>query len=774
MNQELNSPNEPRQPSGNSDALVVQAAGGAPRAGAASNAGTPKVNSLTATSILKALRRRQTLALGVAILAVLISAPIAWFAVPATKFKAQARLQLVAQAPKMLFRTVETDTSGEDYRRYQLTQLTLVKSQLVLNAALLDKNVSRFRMIREQIDPIAWLQENVKAEFVTGSEVMEIALTGDDPVEIAGVVNAIKKAYMDEVVNVDTKRRADRHSKLKSIKDNYAEILKERRERLRKSAEAVGSDDHDTLALKQQYAIQNANSLMTELMRIQLEKRRLEAQLKTRRPQDEEIAEPTAPAGISEADIEDMIDKSPAVAKLESQLASDEAKYNAFMGALKQTSRKLGDPQARKLLNDVYADRAQVKKKRAEMRPLAIQELQAQHKDEQVKAGNDEAKVLAALTEFETSLKEELKNLQEQSKTLNTKTLDLTQLQDEVTQLNGTSSQVSNEVEALNVELQAPPRVRTIEDAVPPMTRDERKRTATILLIVIGSFFAGLFGIAFLELQTQKVDAVDAVPAELGLPVVGTLPMVRTKPTKSGTLARVPTPKDRYWNNVLLESVDAARTMLVHTARMESHRVVMITSAVGSEGKTSLSSHLATSLARSGLKTLLVDADLRSPSVHRLFDLPVASGLSEVLRGEVELSAAIADTEVGELKVLAAGCCDRRTIRLLAQGYLGAVFGTLRDQFDFVIVDTSPILPVADASLVAQEADAVLFSIFSDVSRKAKVCAALQRLESLGVRVLGAVVTGSVDMTYGSYHSDSYYASLPESATVDSQPDLNS
>ncbi len=104
---------------------------------------------------------------------------------------------------------------------------------------------------------------------------------------------------------------------------------------------------------------------------------------------------------------------------------------------------------------------------------------------------------------------------------------------------------------------------------------------------------------------------------------------------------------------------------------------------------------------------------------------------------------------------------------------LVAVFDALKGQFDFVIVDSSPILPVADASIVAQVADAVLFSIFSDVSRKVKVTAALNRLESLGVRVLGAVVTGSADHGYGGYyyHSDTYYASLPESAadsTVDS------
>ena len=100
--------------------------------------------------------------------------------------------------------------------------------------------------------------------------------------------------------------------------------------------------------------------------------------------------------------------------------------------------------------------------------------------------------------------------------------------------------------------------------------------------------------------------------------------------------------KDRYWQNLMLESIDATRTMLIHAARTGSHRVVMITSAVGGEGKTSLASHLATSLARSGLRTLLIDADLRSPSIHRLFDLPLGPGLSEVLRGEVDLADAIA------------------------------------------------------------------------------------------------------------------------------------
>ncbi len=764
MNQESHPPVELARRVSTAEAVVAAASEEAPRAVPASGVGTRGVASaieLSPTSLLKALRRRQTLALGVALLAIAISGPAAWYLVPAAKYKTQARLQLAAQPPKVLFRTVETDTNGDDYKRYQNTQLTLVKSQLVLNAALVDKSVSKYAMIRDKIDPIDWLKENLRVEFVGASEVMEISLSGDDPVEIAGIVNAVKKAYMDEVVNVDTKRRADRFAKLKQIKESYGETLKERRDRLRKNAEAVGSDDRDTLALRQQYAWEHVAGLRRELAEIQSRKRRLEAQLKARSKPEENPVEP-----VREADINQWIDQSPIIAQLESELASEQAQLSEHMTFWRTAARGggAGDPALKHLRDSVAATQKLLKSKKVELRPLAIRQLRSQ----QVAVGHEDEQDLAVLVELEERLNAEIKASSDATGALNVKTLDLSALQEEVAQLKGTAGQVATEVESLTVELQAPPRVRTIEDAVAPLSRDEKKRFAMIGLIVFGSFFSGLFGVAFLELQTQKVDSVEIVPAELGLRVVGTLPIMRSRSVRRGLVGRRQTLKDRYWHNVLLESIDATVTMLRHAARAESHRVVMITSAVGSEGKTSLSSHLATSLARSGLRTLLIDADLRSPSIHRLFDLPVAPGLSELLRGEADLPGAIAATEVAELNVLTAGNCDRQTIRLLSQGSLGSIFSRLKEQFDFVIVDSSPVLAVADASIIAQQVDAVLFSIFSDVSRKSKVSSALQRLESLGVRILGAVVTASLDMGYGTYHSDAYYASLPDSAAESS------
>jgi capsular exopolysaccharide synthesis family protein len=538
-------------------------------------------------------------------------------------------------------------------------------------------------------------------------------------------------------------------------------MLKERRDRLRQNAEIVGSDDRETLALKQQYALTEMANLKKDLMSVQSQKRNLEARQKMRRTNvaaGERLA-----VTVTEADINRWIDKDPYVEALFDKLDQCEERLNAETARLRKLSRNAGaDPVLQRLRTDKKAIQDMIKSKRSSLRSLAERELQDQAGTAQVAKGNEDQQELDILNELERSLTAEIKAHSDENRNMNSKTLDLSALQEEVEQLRGTSSQVSTALENLNVEQLAPARVRTIENAVVPTTRDEKKRIAMIVLIAAGSFFGGLFGVAFLELQTRKVDSSEEIPTELGLQIVGTLPLMRARSIRGPSDTHKQLPSEIYWQNLMLESIDATRMMLVHVARTESHRVVMITSAVGGEGKTSLSSHLATSLARSGLRTLLIDADLRKPSIHRLFDLPVAPGLSELLRGEIDLAGSILDTVVPELKVLTSGNCDRQTIRLLAQGCIGPLFSQFKDQFDFVIVDSSPILPVADGSIIAQQADAVLFSILSDVSRKTRVFAALQRFQTLGVRVLGAVVTESLSGGYGKgYHSKAYYGSMP-------------
>jgi len=171
--------------------------------------------------------------------------------------------------------------------------------------------------------------------------------------------------------------------------------------------------------------------------------------------------------------------------------------------------------------------------------------------------------------------------------------------------------------------------------------------------------------------------------------------------------------------------------------------VLMVTSAETGEGKTTLASHLASSLSRAGRKTLLIDGDLRQPALHQLFEVSLQPGFSEVLLGEVDSVDAILPTNQDGLMVMPAGQWDREVIQSLARGEAGGVLEKLREEFDFVVVDSHPVLAATDPLMIGQHVDAVILSVLRDVSQTPRVYAATQRLQSLGIRVLGAVVNGT-------------------------------
>jgi len=148
---------------------------------------------------------------------------------------------------------------------------------------------------------------------------------------------------------------------------------------------------------------------------------------------------------------------------------------------------------------------------------------------------------------------------------------------------------------------------------------------------------------------------------------------------------------------------------------------------------------------------LLIDCDLRNPAAHGAFDVPLEPGLCEALRGEIEFEEGIRPTRNSRLWLMPAGRCDSHALQALAQDEVRGVFERLKRHYDFIIIDAAPVLPVADALLIGQHADAALFTILRDVSRVPAVHAAQQRLTTLGIRMLGAVVIGEKTDAYGPY-----------------------
>ena len=289
------------------------------------------------------------------------------------------------------------------------------------------------------------------------------------------------------------------------------------------------------------------------------------------------------------------------------------------------------------------------------------------------------------------------------------------------------------------------PRVSVSQFAAEPKNKDYTRQIKFAGAGGFSIFFLVLFGVAFLEFRTRKISGQDEVSHGLGLNVVGTLPPLPASVRRAGTDPAAP--QNVLWQNQLNEAIDGIRTLLLHSSRTENLRVIMITSAAGGEGKTSLATQLAASLARAWRKTLLIDGDLRKPADHKVFNVPQEPGFSELLRNEVTANDAIKPTSLGRLWVMPAGHYDAHAVQALAQDNMRTLFEQLKQQYDFIIVDSCPVLPVADALLLGQHVDGVVFTILRDVSRVPAVHAAQQKISNLGIRTLGAVLIGAASET---------------------------
>ena len=332
---------------------------------------------------------------------------------------------------------------------------------------------------------------------------------------------------------------------------------------------------------------------------------------------------------------------------------------------------------------------------------------------------------------------------------MQTTTLDNVQLDrisDSTTPLEGLVKTLSEQEAKLRYEIEANPiRFDVIEDSTVLGAGDDKRRLMGTVTVFAGTFAFLLLAFAYHEFRARKIDSVDEIVHGLGMNLVGTVPATAARNSAIRAAAG-----DVPEHSTFAEAIDATRVMLLRAARSDSLRVVMVTSASSGEGKTSLSTHLAASLAQANLRTLLIDGDLRNPIMQQVFGLELAPGFCELLRGETTVEAVIRTTSVDGLSLIPAGRWSGGTSRALAQdGVASGLLSRFREEYDFVIIDSSPVLPVVDPLLIGQLADGTILSVLRDVSRMPNVYAAHQRLTAGGVRVLGEEVSGVRGEAYG-------------------------
>jgi capsular exopolysaccharide synthesis family protein len=744
---------------------------------------------MNASALLRALRRRLLPALTIGLILAVIAGTATWFLMPPPKLSARTQLHVTVDPPNPLF----PEKSGVNHDVFMRNQAFLIRDRFVLTAAIRKlPEAAEMSLLKDQSDPLQWLEKEIRVEFPS-PEFMHISLSGDQPEELTRIVTAVTESYLENVVHQESNSRSQELVKLKKIHDDFIKRTKNKRQRIRDLSRAVGPIDEKNLVIQQQIDLENLRIVKNELAKVHSDLRNLRVELGLHPDWVEQIwpqyvvglnclpgsslpinnaivallhddafvsiDSPTAQKLFSLREVNEIIDKDPSIGDLKLQIERQQV-------LMKQMEKSLTEEVFQTRIGSERDKLASFEKtletRRNELRPTILDKhrhmmLQAAQGDQIQKQER-----LRLLEEMKRALLKEATDLDEKSQKNRRDAADLVDEKGELDREEGIWQKAYERILKMELEEDVPARVTATgepgKDGSKPKvtailyTPDESKRKVMITSgASIGALALVLFAFAWFEFLARKVQTPDQVIEGLGLNLMGTVPDF----SQRGWLPwlRGGEVNSAYTQSMLTESVDTARTMLLHVAHQEKLQIVMITSALAGEGKTSLASHLAASLARAGRRTLLVDSDLRNPTLHRLFQRSRTPGVSELLRGEVDLASIICDTEIPSLRLIPAGKADSVALQALAFDVIPKFFEQLRPLYDFIIVDSCPVLPVADAMLVGQHVDAVIFSLLRDVSRLPRVQAAYQRLALLGIRMLGAVVNGTQHDRYpADYH----------------------
>jgi capsular exopolysaccharide synthesis family protein len=651
---------------------------------------------------LHSLRRRWLLALGMGLVFGGVATAVLWFMFPESS-SAVALFRVSSEEPNLVFRGVANETRQFDI--LQKTQLALLKSHFVLQAAVRDPSIANLGALAGEDDPIQWLSQRVSVNFPQESEILSISLSGDEHSEdLRLIVDAVANAYQEQVIF------ADRNRKL-STRD----VLRKSLAKLNDSPDLESSDAESRLLLSEiSRQLGEFAALRNAAMELQAEFEI--AQLHLKDPM------------LLEAQIDEMLTADPTVGMLQQQ-----AMYLEFQLQDLQSRSRRGSKSEARIQKQLQGLQQQIAQHRQKQKQQMLNSQQSAP-NLALRQATDDFRVRASMIRNRIGqLQQEMAVKREQLTALGEQSVDLAVRKSELDYLKEIGNDVALKIESWDVEMQAPSRIIKLQDAQITPGINWMQRYLISGFGGITCFLATCFAVAYVEFRNRRLNGPTQVNEGLGIRVIGTLPSLSSR--------RLLDPNHPVVAQ-LTESIDNVRTLLMHDSTSKQRQVVMVTSAMTLEGRTTVASQLAASLARAGRRTLLVDGDLRRPALHALFDVTLENGLCEVLRAEADVADVIQPTHAEGLWLLTAGYCDTDAIQAMAGEQLQPIFEKLRADYDFIIIDAAPVIGLSDSLLFGQYCDGAILSVLRDHSEVPKIHQAAELLRGVGIRLIGSVVNG--------------------------------
>jgi len=682
----------------------------------------------------------------------------------------------------------QNNSAPIDIPQYIENQVQRVTSSTVLSSALSEHpELNNLPFLVGSPEPEATIREALHAGVLRGSSLIQVEMSSTIPEESAAVVNAVVGSYLklaQATYDASTQHQIDQ---LVQTRDEQKKLLDEQRkfvETLHKSigAASVESVKDRSVASLDKFKQWNEQLTSVEIMVIAT-KARLD-QLKAER------GLPLEPLGASVNDlVVDAFYEDPRVVSLQAELERTDAKLKDIE---RTTARNPSDPSRVRLTN--HKKELQDKKNELwkKLEPGLRKRVSAPPAEDSFDVAIKQTEAeLAAYTTQEKVLKERLEKVRVESKDAEGEVLKLEYARSDLTRVEGVYETILKNLNQLKFEAKSPVARSNLEHAakISKLAKTDRRKQAMIAApIITGLLLLGL--LVLMELHGARVADPDELATRVNLQVIGVvppLPQIRVSAPGSfgngdgNPLAARGDFRAQRQLDEFVQSLDHLRVALC--ARRDpwgrDRHCVLITSACGSEGKTTLAAQLAERCVNAGLMTLLIDADLRNPTLSRMLDATDNPGLINVLRGEVmaeDVVMVIGDA--GGFHLLPAGTPRVDPSRLLQSERLGKLLAQARESFDMIIVDAPPVLPVPDALTIGRWTDGAVLAVRYDTSRFPLVERANRRLAHVGVPVIGAVVNGvrSSDSAYGyggSYGYGTYGTTVSAPTDAPIPPEAN-
>jgi polysaccharide biosynthesis transport protein len=673
---------------------------------------------------------------------------------------------------------------GDNLEPYLQTQVQLITSPNVLTAAGTNPKAAVLERIQKAGDVVQELQKAVSVSVRPGTYLIEVSMTSYNGYEAATIVNAVVDAFIEansewsdgmtrqqiknlEQYQIDLNNKTDeleRKWKALAAKGDI-EVVNPGGDRKKDDAGAAKQDPGAPSRVS--LTIEEYRQVRNELNTVKLELTEAQAWLSTAKAAVNRVNK-DAPPAVEEAFLDQQVDRR---FKMDPDVV-------VIVADLKRAQGKIADAQRfAKAIDDPAIKSAKRKYDGVLAQYRQMWETKSQLIREQIESGfsggkpvDPDAEIREATTRVnkllarQTSLKAQFDQLDVKNKNIATDTVDIALIQDERDSLRGMEEAVTRRLEQLKYEAKGEARIRPVNPngAMVPQRPVSDKRITFLAATPVGVLGAVLGLIVLLEIRSGRVDDPELLSSRIKHEVFSIAPLPSIRPGEDSNSDKAEQRLARF-----VQSLDHLRVAICEGGLAGEGRCVMITSATGGEGKTTLSAHLAARCANSGTSTLLIDADMRRASLGRLLDVPAGPGLVDVLAGESDLDDALITVQAGGFHFLSAGSPGRDPSRVLKSTRFSELIGRLRQTYDLVIIDTPPVLPVADALIMGRWVDGAVMAARFDASRLPLVERANRQLALAGIPVLGVVVNGvkGQDAVYGNYaYNYGYYPTKTEPA----------